>query len=118
MLLVLVGTAGAVQEEKEWKPDIPSEDGEFPPEEAMKLLKDAQNLMGRSAELLQDSSRGKALKADRELLEKIEKLLKKEKPESFQGQVLKLVEKLLKKAEQKQQNSLDKIKEIIRRVRT
>ncbi|SVD32362.1 uncharacterized protein METZ01_LOCUS385216, partial [marine metagenome] len=24
MLLVLVGTAGAVQEEKEWKPDIPS----------------------------------------------------------------------------------------------
>ena len=102
LFLAFSGTAGAVQEEKEkdWKPEMPAEEQEMTPEEAMKLLKEAQTLMGRSAELLQDSSRGKALETDRELLEKIEKLLGEKDdgektPTSMQGKVLKLVQKLL-----------------------
>ncbi len=121
MLLVLTGTAGAMQEEKEWMPDIPGEEKDLTPEEAMKLLKEAQNLMGRSAELLQESSRGKALEADRELLEKIEKLLSAEERKNtptVQGKVLKLIQKLLKNSEKKQQKSLGKIKEIIRRAKS
>ena len=126
-LFLLIGGAGAVQEEKEWMPDFSEREKQMTPEEAMKLLKEAQKLMGSSAELLQNSSRGKALEADRELLKKLEKLLdadKKENPEesenpdSMQKRVMKLVEKLLKNSEKKQKNSLDKIKEIIRRVKT
>jgi hypothetical protein len=124
LFLAFAGTAGAVQEEKEkdWKPEMPAEEQEMTPEEAMKLLKEAQTLMGRSAELLQDSSRGKALETDRELLEKIEKLLGEEDneektPTSMQGKVLKLIRNLLRKSEKKQQNSLEKIKEVIRRAK-
>ena len=75
LLFVWAGNVGAVQEEKEWMPDFSDQEKEMSPEEAMKLLKEAQKLMGSSAELLQNSSRGKALEADRELLKKLEKLL-------------------------------------------
>jgi len=95
--------------------------GAMSPEEAMRLLKDAQNLMLKTEELLNDSSRGKALETEEELMKKLAELLKEEEkndPTVLQKKILEKIQKLLQKTEKKQTDTVSKLNEIIKRAKT
>lgn len=101
-------------------PAPPSEDEEeLTPEKAMQLLKEARQLMEKSEELLLDSSRGRALEAEKGALERLEKLLREEPGAGgIQGQVLEKIRKLLQGAERHQDGTVQKLKEILRKARS
>jgi ElaB/YqjD/DUF883 family membrane-anchored ribosome-binding protein len=109
------------QDKPEKPPGTPKEDAEMTIEEAMKLLKECGKLMDSAEELLNDASRGKALETEKELMEKIDKLLKegdpKENPAEAQKKVLEKIQKLMQKSEKSQGESADKLGEVIRRVK-
>src|SRR5688572_1672836 len=106
------------QEPKEAPPgaEAPEED-ELTPAQAMELLADAQRLMGKSEELLNDSSRGKALETEKALMERLERELKDE-PGALQKRILEKVGKLVEKAEKKEKDAVDKLAEIIKKAKT
>lgn len=92
------------------------DEDELTPEQAMKLLRDAQELMVKSEELLHDSSRGKALETEKDLLKKLEEL-QKEDPTLLQAEILAKVKKLMERAQKKQEKSLEKLAEIIKKAK-
>ena len=101
-------------------PGTPKEEAELSIEEAMKMLKECGKLMESAEELLSGASRGKALETEKELLDKIAKLLKedpKENPAEAQKQVLERIQKLMKESEKSQGKSAEKMGEVIRRVK-
>jgi|SRR5688572_4822778 len=106
------------QEEKEAPPaqEAPEED-ELTPAQAMELLADAHRMMGKSEELLNDSSRGKALETEKALMERLERELKDE-PGEMQKRILEKVGKLVEKAEKKEKDAVDKLAEIIKKAKT
>ena len=91
-------------------PPIPgeSEDDELTPAQAMELLGDAKEMMGKAEELLNDSSRGKALETEKELLAKIGKEFKDD-PSALQKQILEKIGKLIEKTEKRQKDAIDKL---------
>lgn len=105
--------------EDKFRPEAPAEEEEeeLTPEKAMALLKEVSGLMAKSEELLETSSRGKALATEAEILEKIDKLLKDD-PAAAQKQVVQKIEKLLGKTEGNQKESVEKINEIIRKAKS
>lgn len=119
----LLGGAAWAQGDKppvpddKFRPDAP-EDAEpiLPPEEALKMLKEVEGLMDQATELLHDSSYGKSLETEKELLAKIDKLLDQD-PAEAQKRVLAKIEKLLSRTQGNQSGAVDKINEIIRRAR-
>ena len=120
-LLFALSFPAYCQEKPEKPPGAPKEDAEMTIEEAMKLLKECGKLMDSAEELLNDASRGKALETEKELMEKIDKLLKegdpKENPAEAQKKVLEKIQKLMQKSEKSQGESADKLGEVIRRVK-
>lgn len=96
-------------------PTTPDEE-ELTPEKVMQLLSEAQRLMLKSEELLHNSSRGKALETEKDLLEKL-KELEKEEPGLLSVEIMKKVKKLMDQAQKKQKSSLEKITEIIKKTR-
>ena len=106
------------KEEKEAPPaqEAPEED-ELTPAQAMELLADAHRMMGKSEELLNDSSRGKAIETEKALMERLERELKDE-PGALQKRILEKVGKLVEKAEKKEKDAIDKLAEIIKKAKT
>ena len=103
-MLILGGSIAQAQE-----PD----DDELTPEGAMELLKSAHELMEKAEELLNDSSRGKALETEKDLLAKLEKL----EPALAQKHILEKVGKMIEKAHKREKDAIDKINELIKKAR-
>jgi len=121
--LAAAGLAGAQDAPKppapQERPGGPEEEEELTPEKAMQLLKESRDLMGKSEELLLDSSRGKSLEAEKAALERLKKLLEEEKdPSAAQKQILEKIKKLLEKTGKSQDQTIQKINEIIRKARS
>lgn len=90
------------------------EDDELTPAQAMEMLNEAKDLMGKAEELLNDSSRGKALETEKELIEKLNKL----DPTLAQKAILEKIGKLVEKAEKREKDVVDKLDEIIKKAKT
>ncbi len=117
--LVLVLALPAFAQDKP-APPKGKEEAELSIEEAMKMLKECNKLMDTAEELLNDASRGKAVETEAELRKKIDELLKqesKENPAAAQQKVLEKIQKLMQKSEKSQNESADKMGEVIRRVK-
>lgn len=97
--------------------DEGEDDDQLTPEEAMEMLKDIHGMMRKSAELLNDSSRGKALETEEEILKKLETEFKDD-PSAMQKQILEKIQKLTKRSEQKQKDAIDKLTELIKKAKT
>jgi hypothetical protein len=99
----------------------PEEEADLTPEQAMATLREVRSLMEKSEELLQNSSRGKALETEEELLKKIKDLLKDEEksdPGAAQKQILEKIERLMKKSERHQTNAIERMADLIRRAKS
>lgn len=102
-----------------------AEEPELTVEEALKILKEVSQLMETAEELLQDSSRGKALEAEQQTMKKIEKLLnpdpaspqKDPSTPTTQQKILEKIEKVMKKSGESQGQGAQKLAEVIRRVK-
>ena len=97
--------------------DQAPEEDELTPAQAMELLEDAHRMMGKAEELLNDSSRGKAIETEKALLERLERELKDE-PGALQKRILEKVGKLVEKAEKKEKDAVEKLNEIIKKAKT
>jgi hypothetical protein len=107
--LFALGTVAWAQDE--------DDDDQLTPEQAMEMLKDIQGMMAKAEELLNDSSRGKALETEEELLKKLEKEFKDD-PTAMQKQILEKVKKLNERTEKKQKDAVDKLAELIKKAKT
>ena len=113
-LLLVVSASAFAQDDDRFRPGQPGDDDDaFSPQEAMEMLKEAQDLMTTAEELLNDSSRGKALETEKDLLAKLDKILDSEKSDL----IMKKVEKMMDKTLEKQKGAIDKLAEIIKRAR-
>jgi len=93
----------------------PKEDHEdLTPEKAIEMLKEVQNLMTLSEDLLNDSSRGKAMDTEDAIRKRITELLKDD-PAATQKSALAKIEKLMSKSEGSQKDAIEKMAEIIRK---
>jgi hypothetical protein len=77
------------------------------------MLREIQELMGLAAQLVHDSSSGKAIELDKDIIDRIDKLM----PEDRQKTVLEKIEKLMKRAEGKEKRVIEKLQEIIKRAK-
>ena len=93
------------------------EEDELTPAQAMELLEDAHRMMGKAEELLNDSSRGKAIETEKALMERLQRELKDE-PGALQKRILEKVGKLVEKAEKKEKDAAEKLNEIIKKAKT
>ena len=108
----------AQEGEKEAPPGAEEgEEDELTPAQAMELLEDAHRMMGKAEELLNDSSRGKALETEKALMERLQRELKDE-PDAMQQRILAKVGKLVEKAEKKEKDAAEKLNEIIKKAKT
>lgn len=98
-----------------WAQD--GDEDQLTPGQAMETLKDIHGLMRKAEELLNDSSRGKALETEEELLKRLRDEFKDE-PEALQKQVLEKVKKLMERSEKKQKDAIDRMVELIKKART
>jgi len=99
----------------------PEDEEDLTPEQAMAMLREVRALMEKSEELLQNSSRGKALETEEELLKKIKELLKEEEksdPGAAEKQILEKIERLMKRSEGHQKNAIDTMADLIRRAKS
>jgi hypothetical protein len=119
LFAIAVPYAYAQEGEKEApKGTEPQEDeDELTPAQAMELLEDAHRMMGKAEELLNDSSRGKALETEKALMERLQRELKDE-PDAMQQRILAKVGKLVEKAEKKEKDAAEKLNEIIKKAKT
>ena len=120
MGLALAAPAWA-QEGQPPKPEAPpgkqEEDEDLTPEKALELLKETRDLMAKAEELLNESSRGKAVETEKAIVERINELLKDE-PEAAQKKVLEKIERLMSKSQGKQKGAMEKIDEILRKAKS
>jgi len=107
---LVIGTSPAFAQEGE-------EEDQMTPAQALELLNDAQRLMEKAEELLHDSSRGKAIETEKELMKRLERELKDE-PAELQKRILEKVGKLVEKAEKKEKDAAEKLNEVIRKARS
>ena len=112
--LFAFGSSFAVAQEDKKAPDQEPEDDELTPAQAIELLKEAKELMGKAEELLNDSSRGKALETEKELLAKLERDFK----DIPAGEIMKKVGRVIEKAQKRQKDVIEKINEIIKKAKT
>jgi hypothetical protein len=134
-LLLLVGGALFAQDkpqdppkpeapkpDEKFRPEAPKaeEEADLTPEKAMQMLKEVRELQELAAELLNASAQGKALETEQALLSKLKGLLKDEEkanPQAAQKKILEKIERLMGKSEGSQKDAVDKMGEIIRRVK-
>lgn len=119
MALALVAAAPAWAQEGQPPPgkQEQQEEEDLTPEKAIQLLKETQGLMAKAEELLNESSRGKAVETEKAIVERINELLKDE-PEAAQKKVLEKIERLMSKSQGSQKSAIDKIDEIIRKAKS
>ena len=110
---LLIGGAAFAQD----KPAPKEEHEDLTPEKAIELLKEVQSLMTRSEDLLNDSSRGKALETEDAILRRIDDLLKDD-PSAAQKKALEKIEKLMAKSEGSQKDAVERMAEIIRKTKS
>ena len=117
--LFTLAAAGWAQEEPKSDPKNEKDDDEdqLTPEQAMEMLKDIQGMMSKAEELLNDSSRGKALATEEDLIKKLEKEFKDD-PTALQKQILEKVKKLNERTEKKQKDAIDKLAELIKKAKS
>jgi hypothetical protein len=75
ILTALALVAGLAFPQDKPAPPTPKEEAELTIEEALKMLKEVGTLMETAEELLNSASHGKALETEKELMERIEKLV-------------------------------------------
>ena len=97
--------------------DKKADEEDFTPEKAIQLLKETRTLMEEAESLLNDSARGKALLAEKGVVERIDEALKSD-PAAAQKSVLEKIEKLLGKSQGGQKSAIEKIDEVIRKAKT
>ena len=96
----------------------PKEDHEdLTPEKALEMLKEIQGLMVKSEDLLNDSSRGKAVETEDVILKRIHELLKDD-PAASQKKTLEKIAKLMEKSEGSQKDAIERMAEIIRKAKS
>lgn len=112
------GLAAVAQDKPDdkYRPDTPEDDQPLTPEQALRMLEECRRLMGLAEEDLNDSSKGKVLETEKELVEKIEKLLRDD-PASVEKRVLETIRRLLKRSERSQVETVKKLEDVIRRAR-
>ncbi len=93
------------------------DEDQLTPEQAMEMLKDIQGMMTKAEELLNDSSRGKALATEKDLIEKLDRELRDD-PTALQKQILEKVKKLNERTEKKQKDAVDKLAELIKKAKS
>ena len=97
--------------------DKKADEEDFTPEKAIQLLKETRTLMEEAESLLNDSARGKALLAEKGVVERVEQVLKSD-PAAAQKSVLEKIDKLLGKSQGGQKSAIEKIDEVIRKAKT
>jgi hypothetical protein len=112
---LLIGGAAFAQEKG--KPAPKADEEELTPEKAMELLKEVQSLMLKSEDLLNDSSRGKAVETEEGILKRVNDLLKDD-PSAPQKNALEKIAKLMEKSEGTQKDAVERMAEIIRKAKT
>jgi len=119
LFAIAVPFASAQEGGKEAPPgtEPQEEEDELTPAQAMELLEDAHRMMGKAEELLNDSSRGKAIETEKALMERLQRELKDE-PGALQKRILEKVGKLVEKAEKKEKDAAEKLNEIIKKAKT
>jgi ElaB/YqjD/DUF883 family membrane-anchored ribosome-binding protein len=110
---LLVATAGYAQE----KPAPKDDHEDLTPEKAIQLLKEVQGLMTLSEDLLNDSSRGKAMETEEAIRRRINELLKDD-PSASQKSALEKIERLMTKSEGSQKDAVERMAEIIRKAKS
>lgn len=108
--------SAVAQEPPKPAPKPEAEEKELTPEEALKILEECQGLMEQAEALLNDSARGKSLLSQEETAKRIEELLK-EDPGLAQKSTLEKIERLMKKSEGSQGSTVEKLADVIRRVK-
>ena len=98
-------------------PGKPEEQEDLTPEKALQLLKETRDLMAKAEDLLNESSRGKAIETEKGIVERINELLKDE-PEAAQKKALEKIERLMSKSQGSQKGAIDKIDEIIKKAKS
>jgi len=109
MWLAAVLFLGSLAQEK-------APEAELSPEQALGMLKEVQGLMAKAEELLHDSSQGRAVETEAELLKRVNDLLKDD-PAASQQKVLQKIAKLMEKSEGQQKDAVDKMGDVIRRIK-
>jgi len=99
------------------KPAPKDDHEDLTPEKAIEMLKEVQGLMTRSEDLLNDSSRGKAVETEDVILKRINELLKDD-PAASQKKVLEKIAKLMEKSEGSQKDAIERMAEIIRKAKS
>jgi hypothetical protein len=99
------------------KPAPKDDHEDLTPEKAMELLKEVQSLMLKSEDLLNDSSRGKAVETEDAILKRVNELLKDD-PSAAQKKTLEKIEKLMSKSEGSQKDAIERMAEIIRKAKS
>jgi len=110
-LLLLSGAAFAENQEtpKAGETDLS-------PEQALVMLREVQELMARSEDLLNDSSRGRAVDTETDILKRVNELLKDD-PSVSQKKALEKIEKLMEKSEGEQKGAVEQMADVIRRIK-
>ena len=98
-------------------PGKPEEQEDLTPEKALQLLKETRDLMAKAEDLLNESSRGKAIETEKGIVDRINELLKDE-PEAAQKKALEKIERLMSKSQGSQKSAIDKIDEIIKKAKS
>ena len=99
------------------KPAPKDDHEDLTPEKALELLKEAQGLMTRAEDLLNDSARGRAVETEEAILKRIDDLLKDD-PSAAQKKTLEKIEKLMSKSEGSQKDAIERMAEIIRKAKS
>lgn len=104
-------------EKKGHQDDDADDEEELTPGSAIERMNEIAKLMQKAEELLHGASLGKAALEQEEIL-KMLKDLTRQKPEEVQKQVIESLEKLLKKSEEKQKDVIDKLTELIKKAKS
>ena len=110
-LLAFTLTAGAA-----WAQDPPDDETPLTPEQAVEMLKEIYGLMGEAESRLNESASGHALVTEKDVLDRINELLKEmDQAKASQQAVLEKIAKLMDRSSKKQKNAIEKINELIRK---
>lgn len=99
------------------EPQEEEDEEQLTPGGAMELLEEALGMMTKAEELLNDSSRGKALATQKDLEKRLKDELKDD-PTFSQRRILDKIGKLVEKAEKKEKDAAEKLGEIIKKARS
>ena len=99
------------------KPPPKDDHEDLTPEKALEMLKEVQGLMMKSEDLLNDSSRGKAVETEDAILKRINDLLRDD-PAAAQKKTLEKIAKLMEKSEGSQKDAIERMAEILRKAKS